>query len=118
MVLILLTVFRIIMTIRIDYTPYGAKPVVRIAGRLTSSAVAQLRKACLPIQGAYVIDLSDLIYADDEGIDAIGEILDKGILVQGASPFVKLLIDMRQRSKGDALESKTARDGTDHEMSR
>lgn len=106
------------MGIRIDYIPHGVKPVVRIAGRLTSSTVAQLRKACLPIQDAYVIDLSDLIYADDEGIDAIGEILDKGVLVQGASPFVKLLIDIRQRSKGDALESKTSRNVTDHELPR
>ncbi len=106
------------MSIRIDYIPYGAKPVVRIAGRLTSHAVAQLRKACRPIQNACVMDLSDLIYADDEGIEAIGEILDEGVQVQGASPFVKLLIDMRQKSKSDALESQTYRDGPDDEMYR
>lgn len=90
------------MGIRIDYNPYGAKPVVRVAGRLTSGAVDQLKKACRPIKASFVIDLSDLVYADDEGISAIREIVDKGVLVQGASPFVKLLIDMRQRSKTDS----------------
>lgn len=113
---ILLNLIR--MSIRIDYIPFGAKPIVRIAGRLTTTAVAQLRKACRPIASSFVMDLSDLVYADDEGINAIGEILDKGIQVQGASPFVKLLIDMRQRSKTDALDSNTYRDGPDHGMSR
>ncbi len=89
------------MGIRIDYIPYGAKPVVRVAGRLTSSAAEQLKKACRPIKASFIIDLSDLVYADDEGISAISEIVDRGVQVQGASPFVKLLMDIRQRAETD-----------------
>ena len=82
------------MSIRIDYIPHGAKPIVRVAGRLTSMEISELKKVCRTIEPSFVIDLSDLVYADDEGISAISEIIDKGVQVQGASPFVKLLIDI------------------------
>jgi hypothetical protein len=95
------------MTIRIDYIPYGAKPIVRVAGRLTSTEAAQLKIACRPIASSFVMDLSDLVYADEEGINAIREIVHQGVQIQGASPFVKLLIDMRPSSKTDAAEPET-----------
>lgn len=82
------------MSIRIDYIPHGAKPIVRVAGRLTSTGISELKKVCRTIEPSFAIDLSDLVYADNEGIRAISEIIDKGGQVQGASPFVKLLIDI------------------------
>ena len=82
-----------IMEIRIDITSEGSKTVVCIAGRLSGVSVAQLRKACDPIEGAFVLDLSNLLFADDAGIHAIRAIVDKGAQVSGASPFVQLLLD-------------------------
>ena len=80
------------MHIRIDLISDGSETVVRIAGRLSGIAVAQLKQACDPIEGPFVIDLSNLLFADDEGIDAIRAIADKGAQVHGASPFVQLLL--------------------------
>ncbi len=94
----------LIMEIRIDITSEGSETVVRIAGRLSGVAVAQLRKACDPIEGAFVLDLSNLLFADDAGIDAIGILGEKGAEVRGVSPFVQLLL-------GDALGEET--DGED-----
>ena len=82
-----------IMEIRIDITSEGPETVVRIAGRLSGVAVAQLRKACDPIEGAFVIDLSNLLFADATGIDVIRATVEKGAEVRGASPFVQLLLD-------------------------
>jgi anti-anti-sigma regulatory factor len=81
------------MEIRIDITSEGSKTVVCIAGRLSGISVAQFRKACDPIKGALVLDLSNLLFADDAGVDIIRAIVDKGAQVRGASPFVQLLLD-------------------------
>jgi hypothetical protein len=82
------------MDIRIDYISDGPETIICIAGRLSgTAAVAQLKKACDPIEGPLVIDLSDVLFADDEGINAIRTIADKGAKVHGASPFVQLLLD-------------------------
>jgi hypothetical protein len=40
-----------------------------------------------------VIDISNLLFADDAGIDVIRTLGEKGAEVRGASPFVQLLLD-------------------------
>lgn len=80
------------MDLRIDITSEGPETVVRIAGHLSGVAVVQLGKACDPIEGAFVLDLSNLLFADEAGIDAIRTLDEKGAEVGGASPFVQLLL--------------------------
>ncbi len=80
------------MGIRIDHIRFGKKSVVHNAGRLAGSAVAQLKKICDPIEGPFVIDLSSLIFVDDEGIEAIRAIVSRGAKIHGASPFIGLLL--------------------------
>ncbi len=46
-----------------------------------------------------MIDLSNLLLVDNEGISAIRAIADKGAQVHGASPFVQLLLDDAPRWK-------------------
>jgi len=81
------------MEIRIDITSEGLETVVHIAGRLAGVAVAQLRKACDQIEGAFVLDLSNLLFADDAGIDVIHTIGENGAKVRRASPFIQLLLE-------------------------
>ena len=81
------------MDIRIDYISDGPETIICISGRLAGTAVTQLKKACDPIEDPFVIDLSNLLFADDKGIDAIRAIADVGAQVHGASPFVQLLLD-------------------------
>ena len=90
-----------IMDFRIDYIPNGLKTIVRIAGRLSNTAVAHLEKACNPLEKPVVIDLSNLLFADDDGINAIRAIAEKGAQVRGASPFVQLLLDNASRREPD-----------------
>lgn len=81
------------MEIRIDITAEGPETVVHVAGRLSEGAVAQFRQACDPIKGAFVLDLSGLLFADATGIDVIRMTVEKGAEVRGASPFVRLLLE-------------------------
>jgi hypothetical protein len=94
------------MDIRIDIISDGSETVVRIAGRLAGTAVAEVEEACDPIEDPFVIDLSNLLFADDEGINAIRAMTEEGALVHGASPFVQLLLDNAPESKTGGKESK------------
>jgi hypothetical protein len=47
-----------------------------------------------------VIDLSNLVFADDAGIDVIRTLSEKGAEVRGTSPFVQLLFDDAPRRDG------------------
>jgi len=80
------------MSVRIEIVS-EPQVVVRVAGSLSGSAVAQLRTACEPIAGAFVLDFSDLRYADTAGIDLIRTLRDGGTEVHGASEFVRLLLN-------------------------
>jgi len=94
------------MDIRINIISEGSETAVSIAGRLSGTAVAQLKKACDQIEGPFVIDLSSLLLIDEEGINAIQALVDKGVQVKGASPFVQLLLDDEPRGKTGGEESK------------
>ena len=82
-----------VMSIRIDFNSNGLTTIVRVSGRLYGSAAAQLKKACDPLENPVVIDLMNLLFADNEGINAIRSIADGGAQVRGASPFIQLLLD-------------------------
>ena len=90
--------------IRIDITSEGLETVVRIAGRLTGSAVEQFRKACDPIENPFAVDLSSLMFADDAGIDAVRATGEKGAEIRGASPFIQLLLDDTAGRETDGAE--------------
>jgi hypothetical protein len=53
-----------------------------------------------------MIDLSNLLFTDEEGINAIRAIADKGAQVHGASPFVQLLLNNAPGWKTGGEESK------------
>jgi anti-anti-sigma regulatory factor len=91
--------------IRIDIKSEGAETVVRIAGRLSGAAVPLFRKACDPIEGAFVLDLSNLLSADAAGIEVIRKVGETGVEVRGASPFVRLLLDDAPGEETDGPES-------------
>ncbi len=81
------------MEIRIDIESEGPDVVLHVAGRLTGPAITQLSEACEPMKGRFVLDLSKLKFADDEGADAIRRLREKGADIRGASSFIKLLIN-------------------------
>jgi len=92
------------MEIRIDITSEGSETVVCIVGRLSGVAVAQLKKACDPIEGPFVLDLSNLLFADAAGIRAIRALGEKGAEVRKASPFIQLLLDNAPGEETDGEE--------------
>ena len=70
----------------------GTRRVVRIAGRLTSTHVPELLKACNGSR-ELELDLSELISADVAGIDAIRRIHSNGASLIRASGYIQFQLD-------------------------
>jgi len=82
-----------VMDIRIDIETKGPVDVVHVSGRLIVSSVKRLTDICEPMEGNFVLELSNLVFADDVAVDAIRSLREKGADIRGASSFIKLLID-------------------------
>ena len=88
--------------IRIDIiTSDEPEDIVRLSGRLTEGEAFQLKKACNSIQKRFVLDLSDLLFADDAGINLLQELKKNGAEHRGTSPFIKMLLDRSPMKKND-----------------
>ena len=82
-----------VMDIRIDIETNGHVEVVQVSGRLVECFIQQLTDVCEPMEGNFVLDLSNLVFADDAGIDVIRSLREKGADISEASSFIKFLID-------------------------
>jgi len=80
------------MDIRIDKEIEGNAIVLHVAGRLAGDAIAQLTDICESVDDHCVLDLSKLMFADDEGAEAIRMLCEEGAKIRGASSFIDLLI--------------------------
>ena len=81
------------MAIRIDIETKGTVDAVRVSGRLVTTSIEQLTTICEPMEGSFVLDLSELVFVDNSGADIIRGLREKGAEICGASSFIKLLID-------------------------
>jgi hypothetical protein len=81
------------MEMRIDIESEGPDVVFHVAGRLAGPAITQLEDVCEPMEGHCVLDLSNLMFADDAGAEAIRMLCERGAEIRGASSFIKLLIN-------------------------
>jgi len=90
------------VSIRIDIiTSDGPEDVVHLSGRLTEGGVIHLEKACNSIGKRFVLDLSDLLFVDEAGINVIQELKKNGVEHRGSSPFIQLLLDSSPVKKND-----------------
>ena len=89
-------------SIRIDIiTSDEPEDIVRLSGRLTEGEAFQLKKACNSIGKRFVLDLYDLLFADDAGINLLQELKKNGAEHRGASPFIQMLLDRSPVKKND-----------------
>lgn len=89
-------------SIRIDIiTSDEPEDIVRLSGRLTEGEAFQLKKACNSIGKRFVLDLSDLLFADDAGINLLQELKKNGAEHRGTSPFIQMLLDRSPMKKND-----------------
>ena len=67
--------------------------MIRVEGRFTAGGVPDLLREIGEAHGPVKLDLSDLLSADSDGADALRGIAGHGIKVEGASPYIRQLLD-------------------------
>ena len=92
------------MDARIEERTEGPLTVVTVAGWLGAEHAEGLRERGLSVEGAISLDLSGLISADTRGVLVLRELRADGVLLEGASAFVRMLIS------GDDSEDEPARE--------
>jgi len=80
------------MQLRIVVSLEGLKTVVKVDGRLDAEGVPELDRVTHDEGTALCLDLSGLRLADAEGIAALLRLQKAGAVIQGASPYFKLLL--------------------------
>jgi hypothetical protein len=81
------------MSVRISRVSEGARVVIRVAGRLQSVGLAELEKEVRAVEGPFVLDLSELISADEAGIARLCELVSGPASLRGVSRYIQMLLD-------------------------
>ena len=84
------------MTVRIATTSVGERTVIQIAGRLDSREVPELDREIRSIVGRFVLDLSELISADEAGLKRLRELASSVAELRGASHYLQILLDVKE----------------------
>ena len=64
-----------------------------VEGRLSGSAVEELRKNCARRRGSeVVVDVSGVVFADSLAASLLKELCTAGFVIQGCSDFIKELL--------------------------
>ena len=80
------------MRLRITVESMGAKTKISVAGELVVEGVPELERVSGANGGCLELDLSDLRFADDDGVTTLRRLIDDGAITIGASPFIKKLL--------------------------
>jgi anti-anti-sigma regulatory factor len=80
------------MSIRITKTSDACATILRVDGQLCSENAAELTKEHRSVEGALVLELSNLQSVDRTGVDVLLELISLGAQIRGASPYVELLL--------------------------
>ena len=90
------------MQLRLSVTETGGSTTVHVDGRLMASGLSELKRLVRGLEGPIVIDLSNLLSADDAGVAELRSLAGRGAKLIGASPYVSLLIGHDCASRGNS----------------
>ncbi len=77
---------------RIDVTSGGTKIGICVVGELLAQGVGEFKRTATQTGESLELDLSDLTFADDDGVRALRRLIDDGASVIGGSPLIKKLL--------------------------
>jgi hypothetical protein len=80
------------MELRLSVTERAGSTTVQVDGRLTASGLSELERLVRGLEGPIVVDLSNLLSADDVGVAELRNLAGRGMKLIGASPYVSLLL--------------------------
>jgi len=81
------------MQLRIVVSQESSRTIIKVDGRLDAEGVPELDKVTRDGSATLCLDLSGLRLADAEGVAALLRLQKAGAVIQGASPYFKLLLE-------------------------
>lgn len=78
------------MTLRITPSPRDHQGTLRLEGRLRFEEVSELEKSAET--GIRVLDLEDLMSADEQGLAALRRLRARGVEIRNASHYLAMLL--------------------------
>lgn len=84
------------MRLKITTTAGEKKTTIRIEGELMRGGVSELDKARRTVDGAFDLDLSELMRADEEGVRALKKLRSGGARLVATSPYIELLLESEE----------------------
>ena len=79
------------MTLRISAIEVDPNRL-KLDGRLTAELVPELRRVCAELEANVVLDLTDLRFADRQGVGALRELRAAGARLINVSHYLRLLL--------------------------
>ena len=80
------------MDLRLRVSHEDDATVVLVDGRLAVAGVPELDQAVAGATGAVILDLTNLLSADEAGVVALRLLAERGVRLRAASPYVTLLL--------------------------
>jgi len=81
------------VTFRITKITEGKTITIRLEGRIDADAAAELEELCRYADHLLRLDLSGVLSADNEGVQMLRRMSEKGTELFGESPYVRQLLD-------------------------
>ena len=83
------------MTLRITQTKVGEVMQVTLAGRITRREAEHLLQANAWDRGSWVVDLANLLSADEAGVHALQQLRAQGVGLVRPKPYMALLLNQQ-----------------------
>jgi hypothetical protein len=84
------------MQFRAEVEDREERRIVRLAGRLERTPSPDLLRLCDETQKPVRLDLTDLLSADEVGLETLGILQSRGAELVGASPYLALQLETAQ----------------------
>ena len=81
------------MALRVTVVEAADLTVIRVDGRLADEGVEELEVACFRAKRPTVLDLTNLVTADDSGVLLLRRLVGEGLHLLGASPYAAILLN-------------------------
>ena len=78
------------MIVRITRTDQAGTTVLLVEGGLSSAFVDEMARECASLDGAFVLELSNLRRVDAAGASLLAELASKGVEMRGVSPYIAM----------------------------
>ena len=78
--------------LRVSVMRSAGSTIIKVDGRLTASNFYDLEQLVGTVDGPALIDLSNLVSADDAGIATLRSLAGRGARLVGVTPYVALLL--------------------------